>query len=361
MDPVQFAGKTTSRSQPAGIPCAVYIQRTAKAFSKHSLSNASPARSSFARAFRMSSAEASGGPGYLQAGWPARGSARPREGPLPTCSLPPTESLPASGSACSASASRDDTDFDRVSANWMAFHLQGHIRPSSPSYVVNEAITLCDELAMESLAGLTAILKRHDFRKKLAGASVQRALTRHDHARNHLPGGIHAPHRVKPARCATCACRRGASSRRWGGLAVVRCSPCCLRLPEKVSWLELETPRGETDILSLAEALHAANGCAYCGTAVVDTYAFAEAATHHYGCSGDGDKTFERIEHALLNSGVDTGGKEGNSWSVASCAGNLKDYWRARERLFRCPRPQPGAADPSRRTGTSLPPRPSPT
>ncbi|MBX5086732.1 hypothetical protein HJB56_28825 [Rhizobium lentis] len=213
-------------------------------------------------------------------------------------------------------------DLDRLSMNSIAFIFKDVFGRAPPNYVVNEALALCDELAIDQLGGLIPLLKRQDFREKLAKAYSE-----------FLPVTIR-PETIFPAalyglsKGEARALRyvRAQARREFKEIDAIARREMLSLLPATAEDLieELEDPRGETDILSLASALGAANGCGYCSTPVVDPYTFAEAATRHYGLSGDeADETFERIEQALLSSGVDTGGPDGDPSVCSSCAHRL--------------------------------------
>ena len=82
-------------------------------------------------------------------------------------------------------------------------------------------------------------------------------------------------------------------------------------LPHTVEDLieELEDPRGEPDVETWADALGATSACMICGETIVRPSSFAEAIVDHYEVSEeDADDARERIEQAILSSGVEIGG-----------------------------------------------------
>ena len=78
-------------------------------------------------------------------------------------------------------------------------------------------------------------------------------------------------------------------------------------LPDTIEELiaDLKAPDSDADIEGWAEALGVTDGCAICGSQIVDPYAFAEEVIQHYGAAED---LHNDIETAARNSAAETGG-----------------------------------------------------
>jgi ppGpp synthetase/RelA/SpoT-type nucleotidyltranferase len=201
---------------------------------------------------------------------------------------------------------------DRVSSNAIAYIFKDVFGRAPPDYVVMEALNLCDDLGINSLKGLPDILKRHEFRDAL-GDAYSKIFPAPIDPETVLLAGLHAL--ANGDRRALRFVRRKAQ-REFDEIDRIARREMLSELPATVDDLieQLEDPRYETDIVSLAEALGATTSCARCGATVVDAYSFAEAAIQHYDLSGDeGDQAFERIELAINQSGADTGGFDDSS------------------------------------------------
>jgi len=88
---------------------------------------------------------------------------------------------------------------------------------------------------------------------------------------------------------------------------------------------ELESPGDETDIEGWAEALTATHACAICGTKIVDTLAFADAALKHYNAAEKDGELGHRIEVAIWSSSTETGGEGDESLCAYHDARMSKD------------------------------------
>ena len=86
---------------------------------------------------------------------------------------------------------------------------------------------------------------------------------------------------------------------------------------------ELGDPRGEPDVETWADALGATSACMMCGETIVRPSSFAEAIVDHYEVSEDDiDDARERIEQAILSSGIEIGG-----WNIESLCAYHDGKW----------------------------------
>jgi hypothetical protein len=99
--------------------------------------------------------------------------------------------------------------------------------------------------------------------------------------------------------------------REWREIDQIATREMLASLPETAGKLieELEDRDAGIDITDWAKAWGATNECSVCGTTIVKPYAFAEAAIQHYELSDpDASEAMNRIEQAIYNSAVETGG-----------------------------------------------------
>ena len=210
---------------------------------------------------------------------------------------------------------------DQVSAEGLAYIFRDVFGRAPPEYAVTMALNMCDDLGIGALEGLPDILKRQDFRERL-GQAYGALLPVPIDSETILLAALHAlAGDDRAAVRYVCA----QAQREFDEIDRFARREMLSELPATVEELieELEDPRGETDIVFLADALGATEACVYCSATVVAAYSFAEAAMHHYELSGDeADQAFERIEQAIYSSGVDTGGI-GDSGACSHCAAQL--------------------------------------
>ena len=195
----------------------------------------------------------------------------------------------------------------RVSEEGLAFIFKDTFGRSPPGYVIRRALNLCEELGIDSLEALPGILGRDEFRKKVE--EVYRAI---------MPASIGVDQiflaslyaMAKGDVRAIAKVRRDAR-REWSEIDQFARREMLSSLPTTIDELmeQLEGPGAGGDVESLAEALDATNDCYICSTKIVDPSAFAEAVLKHYEISDDeADDIRERIEAAIRNSAVETGG-----------------------------------------------------
>jgi len=173
-------------------------------------------------------------------------------------------------------------------------------------------LDLCEELGITSLEALSGILKRPEFRDKLR-ATYSAILPVPIGPETVLLAGLYA-HAQDDARALEYV--RNRAQEEWDEIESIGRREMLSELPASVEELieDLEDPRHEIDIVSIAEVLGATKECAICSDSIVDPYGFAEAAIEHYELSGDrADQAFQRIEEAIWQSGVDMGGENDSS------------------------------------------------
>ena len=210
---------------------------------------------------------------------------------------------------------------DQVSAESVAYIFKDVFGTTPPNYAVTMALNMCDDLGIGALEGLPDTLKRQDFRDRL-GEAYSALLPVPIDSETIMLAALHA---LAGDDRAAVRYVRAQAQREFDEIDNIAWREMLSALPATVGELieELDDPQGETDIVSLAEALGATNDCPYCSATVVDAYGFAEAAMHHYELSGDeADQACERIEQAIYSSGVDTGGL-GDSAACSHCAAQL--------------------------------------
>ncbi|MGH6922848.1 MAG: GTP pyrophosphokinase [Propylenella sp.] len=210
---------------------------------------------------------------------------------------------------------------DRVSAEGISYIFKEVFGRAPADYAVFEAISLCGDLDVSALDGLPDILKRQDFRDAVREAYSAIVPMPVD-AGTVLLAAIHA---LAEGDAAALRYIEGQAQREFDEIESIARREMQAELPATVEELieDIEDLRQETDIMLLADALGVKDECAYCHAAIVDPYSFAEAAVQHYELSGDeADEVFERIEQAIMGSGVDVGGPDSSS-VCSHCADKL--------------------------------------
>ncbi len=198
-------------------------------------------------------------------------------------------------------------DLSRVSEEGLAFVFKDTFGRSPPGYVTRRALNLSEELGLESLERLSGILTRDEFRRKIEEA--YRAI---------VPAPIGVDQMFLAALDATAkgdahaiAKVRRDARREWREIDQIAKREMLSSLPETIDeFLEqLEGPGSDADFENWAEGLDATSECGICSTRIVDPSAFAETVLKYYEISDDeSDDIRERIEAALRNSAVETGG-----------------------------------------------------
>ena len=195
----------------------------------------------------------------------------------------------------------------KISEAALAFTFKATFGRSPPGYVVRSALNLCNQLGIQSLEQLPAILGREDFRKKIE--ETYRAI---------IPVPIDVDQIFLASLYALAKGDRGAiakvrrdARREWREIDQIGKREMLMSLPATIDELmsQLERSGDGGDVEDWAEALGATNRCYICSTKIVDPSAFAEAVLKHYDMADDEvDNISERIETAICNSATETGG-----------------------------------------------------
>jgi putative GTP pyrophosphokinase len=197
-------------------------------------------------------------------------------------------------------------DLRTVSAGGLAFVFREIFGRSPPDYVVRQALNMCEDLEISSLARLQEILMRTDFRDELAEAY---------HAIIHVRPGpddvfLAALYAIARGDRGAMSYIRRKARREFREIDAVYRREMLSSLPGSIEELmsELEEPGREPNVESWAAALESTtDSCMICGTTIIRPDAFAEAIVQHYEPSDPGN-IYQRIVNALYQSGVECGG-----------------------------------------------------
>ena len=204
-------------------------------------------------------------------------------------------------------APENQPDLTNVTEDGLAYIFRDVFGRSPPDYVVRKAMNLCEDLGIESLAGLPAILGQADFRNNVADAYLSIVGMR-PQVEEAFQASLVAL--VRGKRRALDGVRRRAR-RDWREIEEIARREELAGFPATADeMLEgLESSGSWIDVQGMAEALGAAHDCDICGTTIVEPDAFAEAAAQHYGLIGDeADRFQERVQTAIRNSDTEIGG-----------------------------------------------------
>lgn len=210
---------------------------------------------------------------------------------------------------------------ERVTAEGLAFIFKDVFGRAPPAYAMSLAVEACSELGVTTLTKLTRVLKRAEYRSQLDDA-YSAILSVPVGSETLMLAGLHALARGPAAGIAFV---RERAQQEFAEIDNIARREMASELPSTVGELidEIDDPRGEIDVISLADALGVADACAACGMPIVDPYSFAEAAAAHYGLSDEaGLEVVEPIEQAITGSGVDIGSAD-NSGLCSRCAAQL--------------------------------------
>lgn len=200
-------------------------------------------------------------------------------------------------------APRRRPNLSSVTAKGIAHVFSRVFGRNPPDYLVRQAISLARALKVGALTQVSAILDDVGFRDQTAAAYAEI-----------MPG------RISSEETLLAAIRATAKGKQWAIAEVVRLARAAwdeidqtarrealLSLPETIEEFieEVEGFNGGGSILEWADALGTTSACLICGNTVVDAYALAEAAVHHYKAD---EGYIDRIEGAMLRSEVDTDG-----------------------------------------------------
>ena len=201
----------------------------------------------------------------------------------------------------------DRPDLGRVSAEGLTYSFREVFGRSPPDYAVRLGLDLCDRLHIATLEGFPECLARSEFREKVA--ETYRSILGVDiELEDIFLAALYAA-AEGDAKAIEWVKKKAHSERREVEQFVKR--EALSSLPNTIEDLieDLENPHGGSDIEEWAYALGATSDCAICGTTIIETSSFAEAAMQHYEVSDVDDADIsERIETAIQSSGVETGG-----------------------------------------------------
>ena len=201
----------------------------------------------------------------------------------------------------------EQPSLDHVSATALAFVFRDVFGRSPADYAVAMALSECKGLNIVSLEELPAILKHHSFRESLNDAYSQ-LLPAPIESESLLIAGLHA---VAAGNGAALRYVREQATFTLEQIGDFARRELTSELPETVEQLidQFNDPRCETDQMLLAAALDVADNCPYCHALIVDPFSVFEAAMHCYRLSpGEATQFLERIQDAVLGSGVEIGG-----------------------------------------------------
>ena len=88
---------------------------------------------------------------------------------------------------------------------------------------------------------------------------------------------------------------------------------------------KIKDPERETDVVGLAVALGAVKRCTVCGSQIIDPFTFAESVVQHYELSDSEADIAARIDTAVRQCGVETGGWNNSSLCAYHDAAASKD------------------------------------
>jgi ppGpp synthetase/RelA/SpoT-type nucleotidyltranferase len=191
----------------------------------------------------------------------------------------------------------------RVSPEGLAFLFKETFGRSPPDYVIRRALNVSDEIGVDSLEGLPAILGREEFRNKVA-AAYQAVMPASIGAEDTFLAALYALARGEAR--AISKVRRDAR-REWREIDEFARREMLADLPATIDEV-MEQLEGGAGSEGWAEALGTTHDCAICGTTIVEPFAMAEALLRHYDAADEDGGLHQRIETAILRSSTETGG-----------------------------------------------------
>jgi putative GTP pyrophosphokinase len=198
-------------------------------------------------------------------------------------------------------------DLSRVSAEGLAYVFKDVFGRSPSDYIVRQALNECENFSVKTLERFPAIIRRSQFRediRKAYEAIMGIPASNNDvfiaALRAFVKGDNEGKKYIKRK-----------ALREWKEINEIAKRELLATLPETADKLleELEDHEGAGYIIDWARAWGVTKECSICGTTIVEPYAFAEAALEHYGLPDpDASEMMNRVEQALHNSAVETGG-----------------------------------------------------
>ncbi|MEQ8399701.1 MAG: hypothetical protein RIE24_21155 [Silicimonas sp.] len=196
---------------------------------------------------------------------------------------------------------------DRISADGIAHVFQGAFGRALPDYVITESVRLCADLGLEDLEPLAGALTSQVLRDKLDAVYSEKLPIHIDHETflvavfYWLAGGEQQAINYVRAK----------AQREFDEVDAIARREILAELPGTVDELivDLESWSSEDRTRLFAQALDIKDECARCHAEIIDPYNFAEAAIDHYGLADpEASEAADRIQSAILGSGVDAGG-----------------------------------------------------
>ncbi|MEX4009843.1 GTP pyrophosphokinase [Neoaquamicrobium sediminum] len=195
--------------------------------------------------------------------------------------------------------------FDTVTPAGLAWIFGDIFGRSARDFLIRQAENVVADLGITSLMDLTPLLSDDGFRKAV-DAAYRSSMPLGPSTEDIFLAGLGA---LKLGREQAIEQVRRDAREEWSEIDEIGRREALSSLPPTMDDLldVLEAFDSEGDIGRFADAFDVVHGCPICGTGVVDAGAFAEAAMKQYDVEDD-DDIRERIETAVTNSGVDTGG-----------------------------------------------------
>lgn len=211
---------------------------------------------------------------------------------------------------------------DRVSASGLAYVFSDTFGRAPPDYVVTEAVHLCERLDIEALNTLPAILIRQELRDRLDEIYGEK-LPIPINNETFLLAALHALAGGDERAVTFVQARARDDFEEIDATARIELEQ---ELPKTVQGMIEDLEKyGNEDCISLyAHALGINEGCACCPAEIIDPYSFAEAAINYYELEDpQAIEVADRIQGAILRSGVDAGGHS-DSQLCSNCASYLE-------------------------------------
>jgi len=194
-------------------------------------------------------------------------------------------------------------DLAKVTAKGVAHVFSRAFGRSPPDYLVRQAKALARSLKVEALSQVAKTLDDIDFRESVASAYAETMPVRISGEETFLA----AVRAVAKGRDWAISEVKRLAREEWDEIDQIARREALSSLPDSIEEFmnQVEGFDSGENIVSWAEALDVAGSCLVCGNAVIDAYAFAEAAVDYYKAD---EVYMERIARAVLQSDVDTGG-----------------------------------------------------
>lgn len=214
-------------------------------------------------------------------------------------------------------------DLSRVSAEGLAFVFKEVFGRGPPNYALRWSLNMCGTLKINSLEFLPKVLARSEFRDRLAN-TYRSILGAEISAESLFLGALHAV--AQDDDQALKYVRRQARNELREMNKIYEREILGL-LPDTAEELlaKIMAPEHETGVIDLAVALGTVKKCTVCGTQIIDPFAFAESVVQHYDLPDSEADIAQRIDTAVRQCGVETGGWNNSSLCAYHDAAASKD------------------------------------